>query len=117
MQKLLGIPDQVRQAGDGLSEEQANALSVRLEPQADFLAGMWARKAQEKFGFLEDGDLGEAINAAHAIGDDTLQRKAQGRVVPDSFTHGSSAQRMKWFRRGFESGDIRQGDTFSARDL
>jgi hypothetical protein len=117
VQKLIGTSDQVQQARARLSGEQANELSVRLELQADFLAGMWARKAQEKFRFLEEGDLEEALNAANAIGDDTLQRKAQGRVVPDSFTHGSSAQRMKWFRRGFESGDIRQGDTFRTREL
>lgn len=117
VQKLLGTCDQVRRAQQGLSEAEANALSVRLELQADFLAGLWARKAQEKFRFLEEGDLEEALNAANAIGDDTLQRQAQGRVVPDSFTHGTSAQRMKWFRRGLETGDIRQGDTFRARDL
>lgn len=117
VQKLLGISDEVQQARSRQSEADANAMSVRLELQADFLAGMWARKAQEKFSFLEQGDLEEAMNAANAIGDDTLQRKSQGRVVPDSFTHGSSAQRVKWFRKGFETGDIRQGDTFSARDL
>lgn len=117
VQKLLGTSDQVRRAQQGLSEAEANALSVRLELQADFLAGLWARKAQEKFSFLEEGDLEEALNAANAIGDDTLQRQAQGRVVPDSFTHGSSAQRVKWFRRGLETGDIRKGDTFRARDL
>lgn len=117
VQKLLGTSDQVRRAQQGLSEAEANALSVRLELQADFLAGLWVRKAQEKFSFLEEGDLEEALNAANAIGDDTLQRQAQGRVVPDSFTHGSSAQRVKWFRRGLETGDIRKGDTFRARDL
>lgn len=117
VQKLLGTSDQVRRAQQGRSEAEVNELSVRLELQADFLAGLWARKAQEKFRFLEEGDLEEALRAANAIGDDTLQRQAQGRVVPDSFTHGSSAQRMRWFRRGLETGDIRQGDTFRARDL
>lgn len=117
VQKLLGTSDQVRRAQQGRSEAEVNELSVRLELQADFLAGLWARKAQEKFRFLEEGDLEEALNAANAIGDDTLQRQAQGRVVPDSFTHGSSAQRMRWFRRGLETGDIRKGDTFRARDL
>ncbi len=117
VQKLLGISDEMENAGSGKSAAERNALSVRLELQADFLAGMWARKGQEKFRFLEQGDLEEALNAANAIGDDTLQKHAQGRVVPDSFTHGTSAQRVKWFRKGFETGDIRQGDTFRTRDL
>jgi predicted metalloprotease len=117
VQKLLGISDQVHHAQASMSKADGNAMSVRLELQADFLAGMWARRGQEKFRFLEPGDIEEALNAANAIGDDTLQRNAQGRVVPDSFTHGTSAQRMKWFRKGFETGDIRQGDTFKARDL
>ncbi len=117
VQKLLGVSDQVHQAQSRMSKTEANELSVRLELQADFLAGMWARKAHEKFNFLERGDLEEALNAAKAIGDDTLQRQAQGRVVPDSFTHGSSEQRMRWFRKGVDSGDIRQGDTFTARSL
>jgi uncharacterized protein len=117
VQKLLGISDQIQQARSGVSESEGNALSVRLELQADFLAGLWARKGQEKFRFLESGDLEEALNAANAIGDDTLQKHAQGRVVPDSFTHGTSAQRVKWFRKGYETGDIRQSDTFRTRDL
>ena len=117
VQKLLGISDEVQQARQSMSERDANALSVRLELQADFLAGMWARKGQEKFRFLEPGDLEEALNAANAIGDDTLQRQAQGHVVPDAFTHGTSAQRVNWFRKGFDTGDIRAGDTFNARDL
>lgn len=117
VQKLLGISDEVQQARMSMSKRDANALSVRLELQADFLAGMWARKGQEKFRFLEPGDLEEALNAANAIGDDTLQKQAQGHVVPDAFTHGTSAQRVKWFRKGFETGDIRAGDTFNARDL
>lgn len=117
VQKLLGTSDQVNSARGRVSESEQNALSVRLELQADFLAGMWARKAMEKFDFLEEGDIDEALRAANAIGDDTLQKQAQGPVVPDSFTHGTSAQRVKWFRKGFETGDIRQGDTFRARDL
>ncbi len=117
VQKLLGTSDLVHRAKMELSESGANEMSVRLELQADFLAGMWARKAQEKFDFLEEGDLEEAMNAANAIGDDTLQRKAQGRVVPDSFTHGTSEQRVRWFRKGLEARDIREGDTFRARDL
>lgn len=117
VQSLLGTSDQVNSARGRVSEAEQNELSVRLELQADFLAGMWARKAQDKFRFLDDGDIEEALRAANAIGDDTLQKQAQGRVVPDSFTHGTSAQRVKWFRKGFESGDIRQGDTFRTRDL
>ena len=117
VQNLLGTSDQVNAARGRVSTEKQNELSVRLELQADFLAGLWAKKAQEKFNFLEPGDVEEALRAANAIGDDTLQKQAQGRVVPDSFTHGTSQQRVKWFRKGFESGDIRQGDTFSSRDL
>ncbi len=117
VQKLLGTSDQVHEAQSRVSDADKNELSVRLELQADFLAGVWARKAHEKFEFLEKGDLEEALNAANAIGDDTLQKQAQGRVVPDSFTHGTSQQRMKWFRKGVETGDIRQGDTFRAKDL
>lgn len=117
VQKLLGTSDKVNSARGRISEAEQNELSVRLELQADFLAGMWARKAQEKFNFLDKGDLEEALRAANAIGDDTLQKQAQGHVVPDSFTHGTSEQRVRWFRKGFETGDIRQGDTFRARDL
>ncbi|NJM36577.1 MAG: metalloprotease [Akkermansiaceae bacterium] len=117
VQKLLGTSDQVHQAQSRVSEAEKNELSVRLELQADFLAGVWARKAHEKFQFLENGDLEEAMNAANAIGDDTLQKQAQGRVVPDSFTHGTSQQRMRWFRKGVETGDVRQGDTFRVREL
>ncbi|MGD7654207.1 MAG: KPN_02809 family neutral zinc metallopeptidase [Verrucomicrobiales bacterium] len=117
VQKLLGTSDMVHQARTRQSEGQANAMSVRLELQADFYAGFWARKAEEKFRFLEQGDLEEAMNAANAIGDDTLQRQARGQVMPDSFTHGTSAQRVRWFRKGFASGDLREGDTFRVRDL
>jgi len=112
VQNLLGTMDKVNAAQRRMSREQANQLSIRLELQADFLAGVWARYAQQK-GILEPGDLEEALNAASAVGDDRLQRQAQGYVVPDSFTHGTSAQRIRWFRKGFDTGDIRQGDTFN----
>jgi predicted metalloprotease len=95
-----------------LSSRQNNDLSVRLELQADFYAGVWAHYAQRK-GVVEPGDFEEALGAASAVGDDRLQREGQGYVVPDSFTHGSSEQRVRWFRRGFESGNVREGDTFS----
>lgn len=117
VQNLLGISNQVHQAQQQGDEVRANQLSVRLELQADFLAGMWARKGQQKYDFLEQGDLEEALNAANQIGDDTLQKEAQGRVVPDSFTHGSSAQRTRWFKKGLESDRIEQGNTFEAKDL
>jgi predicted metalloprotease len=117
VQNLLGISDQVQQQRGQVSEEEANDLSVRLELQADFMAGLWANRAQQNWDILEPGDLEEALNAASAIGDDRLQREAQGYVVPDSFTHGTSEQRARWFRRGFETGDIEQGDTFAAERL
>jgi predicted metalloprotease len=116
VQRLLGTMDKVDAARGRLSEEQANQLSVRLELQADFLAGVWAHYAQQR-GLLEQGDVEEALNAASAVGDDRLQRESQGYIVPDSFTHGTSEQRIRWFRKGLETGDIRQGDTFSARSL
>lgn len=116
VQNLLGVSAQVDAQRGQISAAKMNRLSVRLELQADFFAGLWGRKAQEKFRFLETGDLEEAMDAANAIGDDTLQKKTQGHVVPDSFTHGSSQQRVRWFRKGFESGDIRQGDTFRVSD-
>jgi len=114
VQDLLGTMARVNQAQRGLSGGQANQLSVRLELQADFLAGVWAYYAQKR-GILEVGDIEEALGAASAVGDDRLQRESQGYAVPDSFTHGTSEQRVRWFRKGFESGDIRQGDTFSPR--
>ena len=114
IQKLLGTMDKVDSMRERASETQANALSVRLELQADFYAGVWAYYAQKR-GLLEAGDLEEALRAATAIGDDQLQKEAQGYVVPDSFTHGTSEQRMRWFKRGFDTGDIRQGDTFNIR--
>ena len=100
-----------------VDQTEYNRLSVRLELQADFYAGVWAHYTDKMKHVLEKGDLEEALNAATAIGDDTLQRKARGRVIPDSFTHGTSEQRARWFRKGYETGDIRQGDTFSAREL
>jgi hypothetical protein len=116
VQKLLGTSDKVDAMRGRLSEREMNQLSVRLELQADFYAGVWAYYAQKK-GILEMGDIEEALNAATAIGDDRLQKESQGRVVPDSFTHGTSEQRVRWFRKGFETGDIRQGDTFNTRNL
>lgn len=116
VQRLLGTMDRVEAARGRLREEENNQLSVRLELQADFLAGVWAHYAQKK-GVVEPGDINEALGAASAVGDDRLQREAQGHVVPDSFTHGTSEQRIRWFRKGFETGDIRQGDTFNTRDL
>jgi predicted metalloprotease len=113
VQRLLGITERLDEARGRLSEKEMNALSVKLELQADFLAGVWAHHDQQLNNILEDGDIEEALNAANAIGDDNLQKKSQGHVVPDAFTHGTSAQRMAWFRKGFESGDINQGDTFS----
>ena len=111
VQNLLGTMDQVNSARARNSERVNNELSVRLELQADFYAGVWAHYAQRK-GVVEPGDYEEALGAASAVGDDRLQRETQGYVVPDSFTHGTSSQRVEWFRRGFESGDLRQGNTF-----
>jgi predicted metalloprotease len=116
VQKLLGISDRVDSMQRRMSEVEANRLSVRLELQADFFAGVFARYVQKQ-GLLEEGDIEEALNAASAIGDDTIQKQTSGRVVPDSFTHGTSEQRLRWFRKGFDTGDIRQGDTFSAPNL
>lgn len=117
VQNLLGIMDQVDDARGSVSEEESNELSVRLELQADFLAGVWANHAEQNWDVLEPGDLEEALTAAAAIGDDKLQMEAQGYVVPDSFTHGTSEQRVRWFQKGFETGDISQGDTFSTEAL
>jgi predicted metalloprotease len=117
VQNQLGISDQVHNARRQLSDEEYNKLSVRLELQADFFAGVWAHHAQLKRHILEEGDIDEALQAATAIGDDRLQKQAQGYVVPDSFTHGTSAQRVRWFRKGFETGDMEQGDTFNAAQL
>ncbi len=112
VQHLLGYTDHVHQQRGRISESEYNKLSVRLELQADFLAGVFARHADEQFDFLEAGDIEEAMNCARAIGDDTLQRGSGGRVMPDSFTHGTSAQRARWFMKGFETGRLTDGDTF-----
>lgn len=116
IQNLLGITDQLERKRQALSDEEYNQYSVRLELQADFFAGVWAHYEEGK-GILEKGDVEEALNAANAIGDDRLQKETQGYAVPETFTHGTSAQRMYWFKKGYETGDIRQGDTFSATDL
>ncbi|MDQ3806485.1 MAG: zinc metallopeptidase [Acidobacteriota bacterium] len=116
IQHLLGTMDRVHASQQRLGAGQANQLSVRLELQADCYAGVWANAA-ERQGVVEPGDVEEALGAASAIGDDRLQRESQGYVVPDSFTHGSSAQRVRWFRTGLESGDVRRCDTFNTRSL
>jgi uncharacterized protein len=112
VQTVLGIEEKVRQARANMSESQGNALSVRVELQADCFAGVWAHDAHQKSGLLEPGDIEEALGAASAVGDDTLQKQAGGRVVPDSFTHGSSEQRTRWFETGYRSGNIEDCDTF-----
>lgn len=118
VQNLLGISDKLQQARGRVSETEYNRLSVKLELQADFFAGLWAHNAQNLKDFkLDEGDLEEALNAANAIGDDKLQKQATGEVTPDSFTHGTSQQRMYWFKKGFETGDISQGDTFKSNNL
>ncbi|HYQ71649.1 MAG TPA: neutral zinc metallopeptidase [Gammaproteobacteria bacterium] len=114
VQNLLGISDQVRSAQQGLGQTQANALSVKQELQADCFAGLWAYHADRSRQVLEQGDIEEALNAATAIGDDRLQKQAQGYVVPESFTHGTSRQRVEWFTRGIERGDFARCDTFDA---
>ncbi|WP_394404816.1 KPN_02809 family neutral zinc metallopeptidase [Streptococcus sp. 20-1249] len=113
VQNQLGTMESYTRARQGKSEKVANALNVRLELQADYYAGVWANHVENE-GLLEIGDVDEALAAAHAVGDDTLQEAAYGTSVPDSFTHGSSAQRQKWFKRGYQYGDIEHGDTFSA---
>jgi predicted metalloprotease len=117
VQKLLGISDKVDAMRGRVSEAQMNALSVRLELQADCLAGVWAYHSQKAKAWLEPGDIEEGLNAASKIGDDTLQRQSQGMVVPESFTHGSSAQRTHWFKQGLSSGDMASCNTFEARQL
>ncbi|WP_460544358.1 KPN_02809 family neutral zinc metallopeptidase [Echinicola sediminis] len=117
VQHLLGITNKVHNFRGKISEAEYNKLSVKLELQADFLAGVWAHHTQRVKNVMETGDLEEALNAANAIGDDRLQKRAGGRVVPDSFTHGTSEQRMRWFKKGFDTGDISEGDTFNAEDL
>lgn len=114
VQNLMGILDEVHVERQRLSEVRANQLTVRLELQADFFAGVWAHHASRMFDSLEPGDIEEALNAASSIGDDVLQKKYQGRVVPDNFTHGTAAQRSSWLRKGWQTGDLSQGDTFKA---
>lgn len=118
VQNLLGISEKMDRYRGQLSEKEFNKLSVKLELQADFFAGLWAHHAKNLKDFkLEEGDIEEALNAANAIGDDKLQQQSQGEVVPDAFTHGTSAQRMYWFKKGFETGDFKQGDTFNTNEL
>jgi hypothetical protein len=113
VQHLLGTLDKAHRQMAKLDKEAANQVSVRLELQADFLAGVWAHHDNERFASLEDGDIEEAIQCAEVIGDDYLQKKARGYVQPESFTHGKSSSRMKWFKKGLRTGDLREGDTFS----
>jgi predicted metalloprotease len=117
VQNLLGISDKVHQAQQGASRAKGNALSVRLELQADCFAGVWGNRADAAKNIIEPGEIEQALNAASAIGDDRIQQQTQGQIVPESFTHGSSEQRMRWFKRGMDSGDLRQCDTFKAASL
>ena len=116
IQTLNGTSAKLSRLRQQVSETEYNQYSVKMELQADFLAGVWAHHAQQK-NILEAGDIEEALNAANAIGDDLLQKKSQGHVVPDAFTHGTSAQRMYWFKKGYQTGDLSQGDTFNSPDL
>jgi uncharacterized protein len=117
VQKLLGTMDKVHALQARASDKEANQLSVRLELQADFYAGVWAHYAQQYQKILDPGDIEQALHAASAIGDDNIQKQAQGYVVPDSFTHGTGDQRVRWFRKGYDTGDMSQGDTFNANPL
>ena len=117
VQNLLGIADKVHNAQQRAGKVEANALSVRMELQADCLAGVWGKRTDTMKNVLEPGDLEAALTAASAIGDDRMQQQSQGRIVPESFTHGSSAQRVHWFKMGFESGDMNQCNTFKAAQL
>jgi predicted metalloprotease len=117
VQTLLGITGQVEALKARVGQRQANAIQVRMELQADCFAGVWANRADETRNIIEPGDIDEALNAASAIGDDRIQRQTQGYVVPDAFTHGSSDQRVRWFKRGFESGKLESCDTFNAESL
>jgi predicted metalloprotease len=112
VQNLMGITDKVHSMQGQVSEEDYKRMSVRLELQADFLAGVWAHYAENTLDVVEPGDFDEAIGAAAAVGDDRIQQQSRGYVVPDAFTHGTSAQRIAWFRRGYQTGDMSQGDTF-----
>ncbi|WP_306350446.1 neutral zinc metallopeptidase [Flavobacterium sp. '19STA2R22 D10 B1'] len=114
VQNLLGTSGKVHQLQQSKSETEGNKLSVALELQADFYAGIWAHYDNQMHDVIEEGDIEEALSAANAVGDDAIQKKMQGQVVPDSFTHGTSAQRMRWFKLGFETGDMKKGDTFAA---
>ena len=116
VQHLTGVLQDVQEAKQGLSQTQQNELNVRLELQADYLAGVWANHVQG-MGYLEDGDIDEAMNAAAAVGDDRIQEQATGRVTPDNFTHGTSEQRQRWFRKGFLRGDLEEWDTFNINSL
>lgn len=113
IQTLLGTSAKMRQIQEGQSEKVKNRLSVALELQADFYAGLWTHYNERQNAMLEPGDIEEALSAANAVGDDAIQKKMQGQIIPDSFTHGTSEQRIYWFNRGFKSGDIRKGDTFA----
>jgi predicted metalloprotease len=117
VQNLLGVMEQVQERQQGLSQQEANRLMVRMELQADFLAGVWAHHAQRMKGLMEEGDVEEGLNAASAVGDDRIMKREQGYVVPDAFTHGTSAQRVRWFTLGLKTGDLSQGDTFAAGEL
>lgn len=117
IQNLMGTADKVNRLRQQLSETEFNKYSVMMELQADFYAGVWAHHAQKMKDILDADDIDEALNAASAIGDDRLQKQATGQVMPDAFTHGTSAQRMYWFKKGYETGDIKQGDTFSSPEL
>lgn len=117
IQNLMGTADKVNRLRQQLSETAFNKYSVMIELQADFYAGVWAHHAQKMKDILDADDIDEALNAASAIGDDRLQKQATGQVMPDAFTHGTSAQRMYWFKKGYETGDIKQGDTFSSPEL
>ncbi|MEO6316253.1 MAG: neutral zinc metallopeptidase [Chitinophagaceae bacterium] len=117
LQNLMGTADKISQLRQRASEAESNRYSVMMELQADFYAGVWANHAQKMKNILEAGDIEEAMNAANAIGDDRLQQQSTGRIVPDAFTHGTSKQRMYWFKKGYETGDLKQGDTFNAPDL
>ncbi len=117
IQNLMGTTDKMQQLRGRVSQKEYNQFSVKLELQADFLAGVWAHHSQKMNQIMEKGDLEEALGAAFATGDDLLQKKYTGTVVPDSFTHGTSEQRMRWFKKGFDTGDINQGNTFNATSL
>lgn len=117
IQNLDGTAEKMNQLRGRVGEVEANRYSVMMELQADFYAGVWAHNEQKMKNILDEGDIDEALNAANAIGDDRLQKQATGEIVPDAFTHGTSAQRMYWFKKGYETGDIKQGDTFNGKGL